>query len=423
MFKFLHAADIHLDSPLRGLERYPGAPVDLIRGATRTALQNLVQLALEEDVHFVVIAGDLYDVDWRDFQTGLFLHSQLLRLKEAGKPVYLIRGNHDAGNVMTKNLTMLDKTVHRFGDKRPEFVDLTANGCDVRIHGQSFATRTVTANLAQGYPDAMSSFFNIGLLHTSATGCSDHDTYAGCSLDDLRARGYQYWALGHVHQRDAVKLDDHMQFSGIIQGRNVRECGPKGCLVVTVDDRSQPDVQFHALDVLRWKLCRLEAGGFSHPDDLLTQAAETIKQSVDEADDRPLAIRIQVEGATAAHEKLAQQSDQWMGDLRAVANEQGQVWIEKIKLQTTPLPDDAPPPEGALAELLAVLREVRADDAQIAELAKELAPLRSKLPSELTSKFTAGTDCLDPTDPAWLRQVLDRVEPLLLGRLTGQGRG
>src|SRR5438270_12599238 len=106
MFKFLHAADIHLDSPLRGLERYDGAPVDEIRGATRRALENLVRLAIDEEVAFVLVAGDLYDGTWQDFHTGLFFASEMARLREANIPVYLISGNHDAENRMTRSLKL-----------------------------------------------------------------------------------------------------------------------------------------------------------------------------------------------------------------------------------------------------------------------------------------------------------------------------
>src|SRR5436190_9561279 len=105
MFKFLHAADIHLDSPPVGLERYDGAPVE-IRQATRRALENLVQLALDEQVAFVLIAGDLYDRDWRDYRTGLFFVNQMARLRQAKIPVFAIAGNHDAANKMTRTLRM-----------------------------------------------------------------------------------------------------------------------------------------------------------------------------------------------------------------------------------------------------------------------------------------------------------------------------
>ena len=149
MFKFLHAADIHLDSPLRGLDRYEGCPVAEIRGATRRALDRLVRLAVAEQVAFVLIAGDVYDGDWPDHGTGLFFAKKMAELKDARIPVYLISGNHDARNKMTRELRLPDG-VHLLSSGKPETLHLPA--VDVAIHGQSFATEKVSEDLAASYP-------------------------------------------------------------------------------------------------------------------------------------------------------------------------------------------------------------------------------------------------------------------------------
>ena len=149
MFRFLHAADIHLDSPQRGLDRYEGAPVAECRGATRRALENLVELALAEKVAFVVIVGDLYDGDWPDYNTGLFFGKQMVRLRDGGIPVFMIRGNHDAANKMTKDLKLVDN-VHVLSSQHAETHVLDDHG--VAIHGQSFPTQAVLTNLARSYP-------------------------------------------------------------------------------------------------------------------------------------------------------------------------------------------------------------------------------------------------------------------------------
>lgn len=170
MIRFIHTADIHLDSPLKGLERYDGAPVDEIRGATRQAFENLVELAIDREVDFVLIAGDLYDGDWKDHNTGLFFVGQMNRLREVGIPVVMISGNHDAANKMTRSLRLPDN-LERLGHTRP-----TASKLDrlaelgVAIHGQSFEKPAQFDNLAQGYPHKQSGMLNIGLLHTSLDG-------------------------------------------------------------------------------------------------------------------------------------------------------------------------------------------------------------------------------------------------------------
>ena len=185
--KFLHAADIHLDSPLRGLDRYEGAPVDEIRNATRRALENLVALAIDEEVDFVILAGDLFDGDWPDFNTGLFFVRQMARLGEKDISVYAVRGNHDAENRFTRKLPW-PKNVHFFSSRKPESFPL--DGVDVVLHGQSFANRDVQDDLAAAYPSAAPGKINIGVLHTSLDGRVGHASYAPTRLDVLRSRGY-----------------------------------------------------------------------------------------------------------------------------------------------------------------------------------------------------------------------------------------
>ncbi len=131
--KFIHAADVHLDSPLHGLERYEGAPVAEMRGATRRALENLVDLCRDERADFLLLAGDLYDGDWRDFGTGLFFAAQMVRLREAGVRVFVVRGNHDAASRITRSLRLPDN-VHVFASRRPETVvdDDSASRCTAR---------------------------------------------------------------------------------------------------------------------------------------------------------------------------------------------------------------------------------------------------------------------------------------------------
>src|ERR1700704_1182351 len=132
-FRFLHCADLHLDSPLRGLEADPDAPVERIRGATREALGNLVDYAIAQRVDFVIVAGDLYDGDWQDWRTGRFLIDKIRLLAENGIPFIAIRGNHDAESVITRRLRMPADIARMLDHARPETVRL--NNVPVSIHG------------------------------------------------------------------------------------------------------------------------------------------------------------------------------------------------------------------------------------------------------------------------------------------------
>jgi len=198
---FLHAADIHLDSPLRGLPDYDGAPIERVRNATRDAFTNMVDLAIDRAVDFVVIAGDLYDGDWRDYSMGLYFVREMARLGKAEIPVFVLHGNHDAESRITKQLT-LPETVKVFSAKKPETFKLENLGA--ALHGRSFQTQHVHDNLAAEYPEPIAGLFNIGVLHTALTGRVGHEPYAPCSLDDLTSRGYDYWALGHVQNRELL---------------------------------------------------------------------------------------------------------------------------------------------------------------------------------------------------------------------------
>jgi DNA repair exonuclease SbcCD nuclease subunit len=259
MFRFIHAADPHLDSPLRGLEAHEGAPVETLRGATRKAFENLVNLAIDEAVNFVVIAGDLYDGDWKDYSTGLFFRGQMVKLQAKGIPVYLIAGNHDAASVISKKLT-LPENVHVFSTRTAETMEVP--GLAAVIHGRGFPHRAVPENLAVDYPAAVPGKFNLGLLHTSLTGRPDHDTYAPCSEQDLRNKGYAYWALGHIHQPEVISEDPWIVFAGNCQGRHARETGPRGCRLVTVKDSLEvASAEWRDLDVVRWQSVEVPLAG------------------------------------------------------------------------------------------------------------------------------------------------------------------
>jgi len=179
MVRFIHTADIHLDSPLKGLEAHEDAPVDEIRGATRRAFDNLIELAIEEEVDFVLIAGDLYDGDWKDYNTGLFFVDRMGKLDRAGIRVFIILGNHDAASRITKTMPLPDN-VTLLSTRKPQTVLIDDLG--VAIHGQSYRSRAVTENLVAQYPRKDPDYFNIGLLHTALTGRPGHEPYAPCTV-------------------------------------------------------------------------------------------------------------------------------------------------------------------------------------------------------------------------------------------------
>lgn len=417
MIRFLHAADLHLDSPLKGLERYEGAPVDELRDAPRRALENLVRLALEEEVDLVLLAGDLYDGDWKDFHTGLFFVQQLNRLREAGVRVHLISGNHDAQNRMTRTLSLPDH-VHHHDAKKPQTIRHDDLG--VVVHGQSYRTQQVTEDLAAGYPDADAGLLNIGLLHTSLTGYPPHENYAPCSVDTLRRRGYAYWALGHVHARQVISEEPWIVYPGNIQGRHARETGAKGCLLVEADGTEITEVTFRPLDVVRWAHLEIGLDGVERAESVRSKVRDDLERQVADADGRLLAARLTLTGRTGAHAPLTADPERWISELRALATEIDGIWLEKIRLKTrraTDL-DRELERQDAFGDLLRMIHDLE-EGADLEALAAEVAQLDSKLPQELRD----DEEPFRPTDPETLRALLPEVRDLLLDRLLSHDQG
>ena len=272
--KFVHAADLHIDSPLRGLGAYDGAPVERVREATRRALTNLVQLCLDERAAFLVLAGDVFDGEWRDFNTGLFFLRELNRLRDAGTRVFLVRGNHDAASEVTRSLTWPDH-VHVFADDRAETLVLDELG--VALHGLSYPRREVKDTLLPLYPAPVAGALNVGVLHTSAEGRPGHASYAPCRLDELLRKGYDYWALGHVHAHEVLHEAPWVVFPGNTQGRHIRETGPKGAVVVSVGGGAVTSVRHAPLDVVRWREVGLTLDGDDGVDELYDKARERLE--------------------------------------------------------------------------------------------------------------------------------------------------
>jgi DNA repair exonuclease SbcCD nuclease subunit len=411
--RFLHAADIHLDSPLRGLERYEGAPVEEIRGATRRAFENLVALAIEEAVDFVLLAGDIYDGDWKDYNTGLFFTGQMGRLNEAGIPVFLIAGNHDAASQITKALRP-PPNLQVFATRAPETRLIEPLG--VAIHGQGFATRSVTEDLTRAYPQGDPALFNIGLLHSSLDGRPGHEPYAPCSLDGLRSKGYQYWALGHVHQRELVARDPVILFPGNTQGRHIRETGPKGCTLVRVEDGQVVELESRVLDVVRWASCPVDVSQARTLDQIDPLVEQALAEASDAAEGRLVAVRVRLVGDCPLHSRLHAEHERLLNDCRALVSSRGlgEVWIEKLVVETRPsvtrgelLRDDA------LGGLLRAILDLQLDGDRLSVLSEEVESLAFKLPPALRS----GDDAFDPSRVDHLQSCLEGVKALLLERL------
>jgi len=418
VFSFIHAADIHLDSPLHRLDLYEGAPVEAVRTATRRAFENLIRLALEEEVDFVLISGDLYDGDWRDYNTGLYFLSQVSRLQAASIPICIVAGNHDAASRITKTLRLPDY-VHLFPSHGPKTYQIPE--LDVAIHGQSFSSPSVRQDLSLNYPPPLSGRFNIGMLHTCLTGREGHASYAPCTVEGLTHKGYDYWALGHVHKREAVREAPWILFPGNTQGRHIRESGPKGCLLVKVDERGHASPAFKPLDVIRWEEVTADGTQADSGYDVVDEVTHNLEGLLEQAPGLPLVARVVVRGSSRGTEALAADPERWKNEIRAASMEAGagRIWIEKVKLKPGPSRIWDGPWEGTgpVGEILSLMDEIQADPEALLDLGRTLQEIVTRLPRELKE----GEEPVDAADPEWLTALLEQVRPMLLQRLRGEG--
>lgn len=411
--KFIHAADLHIDSPLRGLQQYEGAPAQRLREATRDAFDHLVTMGIEQDVDFVVIAGDLFDGRWQDMQTGIWTANQFRRLEREDIAVYLLRGNHDAASRVEQSIRW-PANVHEFPTNRPG--TFLREDLGVALHGQGFAHREMPDDLVPGYPEPVAGLFNIGVLHTSLTGDPNHDTYAPTGEDVLVGRGYDYWALGHIHGQRTVRQRPFIAYPGNTQGRNIRESGAKGCFLVSVEDGEMESVNFHETDTLRWHQVEVDLTVQDGPDELLDRVRRKMLECQDQNDGRLCAIRLRVRGPCAAHRALAHpaERERITAEIRSLANDfDGDVWVEKVRLETAPLVnlDQLRRGTDLVGDLLRQAQQAEADEDQLFRLSQELKALSDKAAIELKD---AG---IDVEDPDQLREWLREAEGLLISHL------
>lgn len=419
--RFIHAADLHIDSPLRGLNRFEGAPLERLRGATRRAMERLVDLAVDERVDFVVLAGDLYDRDWQDFHTGLFVREQMVRLARAGIQVFIVQGNHDAQGVISRQLPWPDN-VKVFSSRTAETVKLDA--LRVAIHGHSFPDREVPEDLVPLYPMAVNGYFNIGVLHTSLTGAEGHDTYAPTSLSTLCSKGYDYWALGHVHARQVVSESPRVVYPGNLQGRHARETGPKGCELVSVDG-DQVDATFVPLDVVRWHQIEVSLNTTHNLDDVPALVGKALQEAVSGAGrERLHAVRVHLKGESHLQNQEARQPGTLAAAVQAAAQDMADadIWIEQVKLALRSPVDRERLAQSAdaLGELVRWVDDLAENPQELAAFGKSvLSTVLDKVPAEVRQALTheGGDDVPDLHNSQSMLALLKDAEATLLAHL------
>ena len=392
MFRFLHAADLHLGAPFKGVRETANGEdataSDVVNQslerATFRAFERLIDLAVQEKVAFIVFAGDVYNQTDKNLKARLCFRDGIRRLHEADIRSFVIHGNHDP---LGPDSRRLPDSCHTFPAKasQPEIVEIDGKAV-ASVYGVSFGKAAVTANLARRYPKrtaAERDLFRLALLHGNVGGKEGHDNYAPCSLEDLAARDFDYWALGHVHTREVLGSGEPLAvYAGALQGLSPRETGPHGCVLLEVEGGNlvgQP--RFHDLDVIRWSQEKLDIGELSSEEDLedaLTALFQTISERATK-DNKHRLVRVELTGRGPIHEKLdaSQQSELEEVLRERFGRETPFCWLESLQVNTQPELDlralrDSPDCAGALLrcadELLAAPQGLETVRAELAEL-------------------------------------------------------
>ena len=365
--RFLHAADLHLDSPLNSMALRDPALGARLHGASRMALARIVDLAIAEDVAAVLLAGDVFDNDVIDMAARMVLVSELARLGRAGIPVALIWGNHDAALSEDRHGPLGDHV--QVLDRNTPTLSLDG----VAIHGIGFTERHMKRSLLPDYPAPVPGVHNIGLMHTSLDGSARHDPYAPCSVADLKGHGFDYWALGHIHKR-AEYDGGRIVMAGIPQGRDI---GEPGAGSVTLVEIGLDGVRAEARAVAPMAFERVEVA----LDDGMTQTGrfERIAEGAEAARraERETILRVVLRGPGAA--ALQGDAEGARAFARAAMEAVEGVHLDKVEIA----PDEAAPPVHELGDLAAMMAEEIAKPGFRDEIAAELAEWRRDLPADL----------------------------------------
>lgn len=304
-FRFIHAADLHLDSPFAGLAQVPEAVAGVLRRSTFDALHRLTELAVREQVDFVLIAGDVYESADRSLRAQVRFHKAMVRLAENGISAFVVHGNHDPADGREARLDW-PESVHFFAAGQVERVkvELPGRGHVADVLGISYPVQSVRDNYALLFRREGEAPYRIGLLHANVDGAADHADYAPCTLRELVGRGMDYWALGHVHSRRVLHESPFVVYPGNTQGRSIRETGPKGCYVVDVNEDGATRLAFHSLDAVRWQRAQVSIAGLRTEQELKDKLESCLKTLQLSAEGRQTVVRIGLEGRGPLHGRL-----------------------------------------------------------------------------------------------------------------------
>ncbi|MBN1902227.1 DNA repair exonuclease [Candidatus Sumerlaeota bacterium] len=420
-FKFVHSSDLHLGSPFKGLLGMESSTGNRLLEAGFEAFQNILRICVQNKVDFLLIAGDVFDAEDRGLKAQIRFRDGLAELAEKGIRSFVVHGNHDPLSGWAAQLEW-PEGVKIFGD-RIETAPVTREGeilC--HIQGISYPKADIRENLSRNFKRPPASPFAIALLHANLGTGTGHEPYAPCSIEDLDASGFDYWALGHVHKAGVIRKEKPaIVYPGNPQGLHINESGRHGIYLATVTNGHLTDLSFLPTDVVRWfnltGESALDISSIETEEELLGLIDAQCEKINTEAEDRSAIVRLELRGRAPLHSHLCRET--YLEDLKSALQEK---WIHKDSFlflerigNNTRLPVNLEAHRKAgdfIAEILELIDQARTSPDFLEALKKEhLSPLyESRLwPPELS-----------PPSESELRDILNEVEILLVDQLIGE---
>ncbi|WP_153721010.1 metallophosphoesterase family protein [Sporosarcina cascadiensis] len=325
--RFLHTADLHLDSPFKGMAAGPNELARL-QQSTFSAFDRFIDYAVKVRPDFIVIVGDLYDGEDRSLRAQIRFQQGMQRLYEKEIPVFITYGNHDhlAGSWTRVSLPA---NVQTFSEE-VEQKQLTIRGEKVFLHGFSYPQRHVTEPMIADYPVASDEGIHIGLLHGSVAGDAEHAVYAPFTVSELQEKNYHYWALGHIHKRQQLAEDPPVVYPGNLQGRHRKEQGIKGFYDVSIT-RGKTSLNFVRTSDIVFSRLTVSCEGIDYADDWVTRCQETIDRFIAESGNAVVELIMEDTEGLAGDLQRASSEWEWLDILREqYSGIEPFVWITSI---------------------------------------------------------------------------------------------
>lgn len=416
---FVHAADLHLDSPFTGISGIDPELGERLAKATFQAYEAVIELCMDEEVDFLLIAGDVYDSADKSLYAQVRFIEGLKKLETAGIQVFICHGNHDPLDGWSASLKW-PGNVHIMSGDGAEVVDFKKEGKTAAlVAGMSYPTRHITKNLVKDFPKKEGDWpFTIGLLHCSVGNYPEHDPYAPCNLQDLRETGYDYWALGHIHTPSVVcKEAPVVIYPGNPQGRHPGETGTRGCYLVNVSSGGAISTKFVETDSVRWHIREVSIEGLENEGELLESLQSQLDEIRENSGGRSAICRLALSGRGPLHHTLREEGflEDLLNTLREDEIQSRQfVWVERIENETLfPIERELLlKREDFVGDLVKIVEGLKIDEEGLDEFHEVLSPL-------FTSRN--GRKLICKIDDGEMKSLIQCAENILLDALlTGE---